>query len=514
MNETNEYNLIDERWIPVLMRDGTNRMVSLGEVFSDSDGRIADLALNPYERVAVFRLLLCIAQAALGPERLRDEAGWLAAKDSVGPISSDYLKKWHDRFFLYGPHAFLQPDDVKPVKENDERPRRFNSDIGKTCLARASGNNSTLFDHEATDQTREMSNSIRAVCLLVFQAFSAGGRFSQCKWCGKLFPKNNNKGKPENAVSSPCRENDILFSILLGNCITESIWLNLLSQDVLASARINLGKPIWECNDATPEQLQSSIQTYLGHLVPLSRIVKMLLGDNGVIMGEGLIYPTLNPDKQNPGKRPFGWREPMATVKPNGDGPAMYVSCDPSRMPWRDLSSILAIRGTGGASSAFALRHLDSLNEEKTFLLWTGGLCTSQAKDRDVVEWVVSLSMEWLEDSSIQRYQNAIDYSKSQCDRMIAAAIIYSEMLEMSKVKKDKREIYRPTDVAESIYWDLLSQPNNQKLVQDIHSKSYLDKWKEATRNAAKEAYRRACPAMTVRQMEAFAQGFAKLWVQ
>ena len=58
MNEQNSFNLIDEPWIPVLMQDGTNRKVSLMDIFVDNDGQIADLALNPYERVSVFRLLL------------------------------------------------------------------------------------------------------------------------------------------------------------------------------------------------------------------------------------------------------------------------------------------------------------------------------------------------------------------------------------------------------------------------------------------------------------------------
>ena len=116
MNDESAYNLIDEPWIPVLMRDGTNRPVSLGVLFADTNGTIADLALNPYERVAVFRLLLCIAQAALGPERLKDDSGWLAAKDAVGPVATDYLKKWHDQFFLYGNHAILQPDCIALAK--------------------------------------------------------------------------------------------------------------------------------------------------------------------------------------------------------------------------------------------------------------------------------------------------------------------------------------------------------------------------------------------------------------
>ena len=40
-----------------------------------------------------------------------------------------------------------------------------------------------------------------------------------------------------------------------------------------------------------------------------------------------------------------------------------------------------------------------------------------------------------------------------------------------------------------------------------------MDNWKIATHKAAEEAYRRACPSVTARQMEAYAQGFAKLWV-
>ena len=125
MNEENSYNLVDEPWIPVLMRDGTNRSVSLGGIFADADGTIADLALNPYERVAVFRLLLCVAQAALGPERLKDETAWKAAKAYVGQVATDYLKKWHDRFYLYGPYAFLQPDDIETVQGRAKQ--QFNS---------------------------------------------------------------------------------------------------------------------------------------------------------------------------------------------------------------------------------------------------------------------------------------------------------------------------------------------------------------------------------------------------
>lgn len=511
MNDENSYNLIDEAWIPVLMKDGSNRAVSLDDIFADADGAIADLALNPYERVAVFRLLLCIAQAALGPDRLKDERAWRASKDTVGPVSSEYLKNWHHRFFLYGPYAFLQPDDVETVKGREKQ--CFNSTVSKLCLARATGDNSTLFDHNASNQDREMSDPERVISFLVFQSFSAGGRSSQCRWCGELSPSNNEKGKANSAYSGPCRENDMLFSILIGESLLESIWLNLLRIDILGS--IELGVPIWEQGNFSREALAQSIWTYLGHLVPLARLTKMFPVDTGVVMGEGLIYPMLNPnkDKKKQEKRPYGWREPMATVKSNGDDPPDYVSSDLKRLPWRDLDCILAVNGNNGSKSALALRNIESLPDEKEFVLWMGGLCTSQAKEIGGVEWFARLSIEWLEDSSIQRYRTAIKIAEKQCNHLISAAISYSESMKMSKVKKDKKEIYRPTDISESAYWDILAQPANQKIVQNFESETYMNDWKKACRIAAEEAYRRACPAATARQMEAYAQGFTKLWV-
>ena len=521
MNEENTYNLIDEPWIPVLMQDGTNRSVSLGEVFGDADGQIADLALNPYERVAVFRLLLCIAQAALGPERLKDERAWRTAKGTVGQVSSEYLKKWHHRFFLYGPHAFLQPDCVETVKDKRGNQKLFNSNVNKMCPSRASGENSTLFDHAATDTCRDMCNLDRIINFLVFQSFSAGGRFSQCKWDGELSPSNNKEGKANSAWSSPGRESDMLFSILIGATLIESIWLNLLTFNMLQSARIELGMPIWEHDNLSRQNLKEAPWTYLGHLVPLSRIIKLSPNNIGMILGEGIVYPTLNPDddKKKTIKRPFGWREPMATVKANGDNPPSYVSSDKSRMPWRELVSLLNIHGPISVSSAMALRHRDSLPDDKEFVLWIGGLCTNQAKDVDTVEWRSRLSTDLLAEPKQKRYQDAISYADRQCLALYFACKSFAltvktpdatKSIKKSKEKELVDPVFKP---AEQIYWDILAQPTNQRLVQNVGSDTYMDDWKKATRKAAKEAYRRACPAVTARQMEAYAQGFAKLWV-
>lgn len=482
MNNESAYNLIDEPWIPVIKQDGTNQKVSLGEIFSDEGGHIADLALNPYERVAVFRLLLCVAQAALGPDRLKDESGWLAVRRDIGPVATDYLKKWHDRFFLYGPHAFLQPDDIISASSNGTTP------CDKLNFKLASGNNSTFYDHAAGTHRVHCDSSL-ALSFISFQNFSSGGLSGICLWSGASTDRS--------IKGAPCREQSMLFSLLLGSSLIESLWMNLLTvKAVKELLSTDWGKPAWELESLSREDAACLSSSFLGHLSPLSRVVKFTHGAAECILGGGVTYPQL-PE----------WREAMATIKPNRDNKPSYVSVDPSRMPWRDLSSILAIRGTGGRKSAIALRHLDSLPEKTTFTLWTGGLYSEKAKEIATVEWKIQLSVAMLEETCLMSYENAIGLSDKQRSCLYFAVAEYSKLMFVDSVA-------RFSEPAERAYWDILAQPENQKLVQDVDSPVYLERWKHATWNAAKEAYQRACPAKTARQMEAFAQGFSKLTIR
>ena len=242
--------------------------------------------------------------------------------------------------------------------------------------------------------------------------------------------------------------------------------------------------------------MQDYEKTFLGHLAPVSRSVKLTNGESACVLGEAVQYPQL----------PL-WREAMATVKAKDDGSSTYISCDPSRLPWRDLTSILEIRGSGGRKGALALRHLEELHGDSSFTIWTGGLYSEKAKEIATVEWAASFPATLLEEPSLQRYENAIGRADCQRGALRSAAKTYSDLLKIDKASR----FYEP---AERIYWDILAQPENQHIVQNIGSETYMDDWKKATSTAAEEAYRRACPAMNARQMEAFAQGFAKLRVE
>ena len=102
-------NLVNEPWIPVIGKNNVHRLASLTDIFKDGD-TIADLAANPCQRIALMRLLICIAQAALdGPT---DEPDWQACRPRLAPAVLAYLEKWQHRFNLFGDHAFLQVDGV------------------------------------------------------------------------------------------------------------------------------------------------------------------------------------------------------------------------------------------------------------------------------------------------------------------------------------------------------------------------------------------------------------------
>jgi CRISPR system Cascade subunit CasA len=104
-------NLTTEAWIPAVWRDGRPATVTLREAFQRGD-ELQDLAVRPHERVALMRLLICVAQAALDGPADHDE--WKSCKPRIAPAVVDYLKRWHHTFELLGSgQRFLQATNLK-----------------------------------------------------------------------------------------------------------------------------------------------------------------------------------------------------------------------------------------------------------------------------------------------------------------------------------------------------------------------------------------------------------------
>lgn len=510
MNEKNAYNLIDEPWIPVLMRDGNNRSVSLGDIFADANGTIADLALNPYERISVFRLLLCIAQAATD---MQSEREWFYARASFGQAATNYLGKWRERFFLFGKGAFLQVDCLAPGGTIP--------DTSRLILHSSHHFGSPLFSHEIdTRSETPLSPPILAIALLTYLNFSASGGTPTCIWKGLAT-------RQVGAAASPCRSQSKLFTFVMGESLLETVWMNLLTENQLEELKIQKGRPCWESSFDDCDSVETNAgswlgpidkssrrtikPTLLGVLAPLSRFIKLKQEDSSCLICEGFSFPP--------------WRDPSATyygrMGKNDAQEIVPLRVNAERLPWRDLSSILELGTEKGG--ALALEHLATLSarmpSDHPFSIWTGGVWSTKDQDKDMFagEWRFTCPMSALRKESLSKYESAVEWAARQWFNkgmlrrpalgLKAAASQYAAVL---LVDKDSR-FYEP---AERAYWDILTQPANQRIVQNVESDTYLDDWKKACRKAAEEAYRRACPAMNARQMEAYAQGFAKLWVR
>ena len=488
---TDKFNLIDEAWLPVLMKDGTCRRVSLREVFDENGGGIADLSLVAYERISVMRFLICLALAAFEEGELKDEAAWKAARGKLCPRVNTYLDKWHDRFNFFGEHAFMQPDGLTSSKP---------SGIEKLFPHRASGNNGTLFDHAVLSSEKNLMAEDWPIGMLTYLNYAAGGQHPKCVWSGV-----------ETSVSvtaGPSREKSMVQTFTIGELLAETVWLNLITDQMVAQLPSPvLGRPFWECADLQRDTIKSpfGVNTLLGRLVPLSRVMKFLPECEQIPLGEGLKYVPL-PES----------REPMAAVylkkgAKKDETVETYVSASPEEMPWRNLQAVLSRSQHCGT---LTLRHLDSLASdapERVISLWCGGLVGDQAKNVAVVEWRTALQIGTITDYHLAIYQNGVDFAKEVSDNRIdSASKAYCEAMKIDM--KDPVKVDSVARPVRRLFWDALNR--KQTILQELAfaEKGRMDDWTDEVCKTAREAFKSACPHATGRQLEAFAKGLAKLY--
>lgn len=162
------FNLIDQPWIPCIPHTGNGPvLLGLRDTLVHAHEHRELLDNSPLVTVALHRLLLAIIHRTLhGP---RTTAEWQALREQgrfdVQRIS-DYLESCRSRLDLFdSQRPFYQVPRMEDVNT-----------ISAATLAheKASGNNSTLFDH-TTNSTGALIPHQAARYLVAFQAFALGG---------------------------------------------------------------------------------------------------------------------------------------------------------------------------------------------------------------------------------------------------------------------------------------------------------------------------------------------------
>lgn len=481
---SNRFNLIDEPWIPI----ADVGLVSLREVFSTRQHR--SLGGNPVQKIAVFKLLQAIAQAACTP---RDSVEWraLSIADMAGSCLA-YLTRWHDHFFLYGSQPFLQMPSIAAAECKS---------FGTVLAEVATGNTTVLTQGQ---QEAQLDDADRALLLLVQMGFALAGKKADNSivlspgYAGKC----NDKGRPSSGRAGPSIGfRGLLHSFVQGETLLDTVLLNLIPHsDIEDSQRYpgGLGNPPWEampsgedCPVARAHRL-----TLQGRLMPMSRFC--LLTEHGLHYSEGIAHPDYK----------AGGLDPTIAIEAGKDPRVLWVN--PARRPWRELTALLSF--LQGAHSGFdcmqvriAIQH--ARQRDQRIAIWSGGISISNKAgeqfmtgENDYVDSTVwfdtrDLGTDWF------AYLRQEFEGLNTLEKMLYACV-------MAYYKQLKVDGKSHAAQATSLFWQLCER-QAQTLIDACNpaeSNAVVRRQlRQGFANNLQRCYGQFCPHETARQLDAWA---------
>jgi CRISPR system Cascade subunit CasA len=403
---------------------------------------------------------------------------------------------------------FLQfPGLAKPPKPAGKKAKKADSAedeeeegtaASKLDFALATGNNPTLFDNQAaTELPRVFEPADLALMLITFQCFSPGGRIGVALWNGKETPGKGSSGH------APCSPSAMLHAFLRGKNVLETITANLVTE---ATVRQNYGKsfghPVWEKFPASfqdQDAIENATTTFLGRLMPLARAILLKPDGAGLVLANGLDYPT--PPEFKP--------EPSATLIPKSDGKGhVLLGASSARALWRELPALAVKRRSDGAGGPLVLSQYE---DDRDVDLWIGALVTDKASILDAVESVFHIPARMFSDGGQAIYADEVKQAVRVSQALGDACKSYRQFLEL------KPQEYPEKRVAERRYWTEAEQ-RAPLLLEHLRlpegseeAAKVLTEWRKALWKAAFSALEASCPSETARQQRAYALALREL---
>jgi CRISPR system Cascade subunit CasA len=489
-------NLATEPWIPVLRADGSEEAVSLEQAFVEGES-IRDLAVRPPERIALMRLLLCVAHAGLEGPKNHDD--WLGCKPRIAGAARTHLRIFSDRFDLLGdgPRFGQLYSGTEHAPRVDAKGATWAS---KLELTLATGHNPTIFDNAGAER-RSFSAAELARMLLTFLCFAP-------QQLGQGY-----KGK------SPCSRDSMLHTLLLGPNLLECIWLNLIDEETikLSYGGDAVGKPVWLAmpQSATDEAaVKNCTQTYMGRLVSLSHAI--FLGNDArtikIVQDCGFAFP--------------GWTgepaEPTATTIAPKKRARQVLRAQLDRAIWRDLPALATRRRSDAGRGALAWQRFP---EDCPCDFWVGALATDgKAKVLDSVQSTLRLPENVGNDAFVNFYSGGVKYADDWAAAIEKGLSAYRSRLG-DKLKRKRGRLLKGK--AASPFWTAIESAARDVLIPLCASPPdqlkcagpyYLDYsrddslWGPPVRRAAEDALALACPRASAREAAAFGEARQKMW--
>lgn len=479
----NDFNLIDEPWIPVT---GIG-LVSLKKLFTNGEYRA--IGGNPIQKIAITKFLLAIAQSAYTPKNDEDWVN-IQTKDLAGKCL-EYLQKWHDSFFLYGEKPFLQIPAIKAAAIQS---------FGAVLPDVSTGNTTVLTQSQ---KEKPLSDAEKALLLVQLMGFALGGKKTDNRivLSKGYLGKSNDKGKPSTSKpGSSIGFLGFLHSYLHGKTLWESLKLNLLTTEDITQLTIypqGLGVAPWE---KMPQGENCSIalalkSTLMGRLVPVSRFC--LLTKDGLHYSEGILHN----DYQS------GIADPSVSVN-FSEKKFKVVWTDPNKRPWRLLTSLLSFLSLAN-SSGFDCPQL-RLNMKRAkklvpeFAIWSGGLRVSNnageqyvSGSDDYLESCINLDSSILGEVWFANFELEIKSLDSLSKQVYASTLAY--------FKSQNMESDGQAALASQLFWQLCEQYLDS-LIHACDSATTSKSVRPLFARIANKVFDFYCPNDTGRQIDAWAK--------
>lgn len=512
-------NLVSDQWIPVLNASGQRQHISLREVFCRGV-QWRDLAVRPHERVALMRLLLCIAHAALnGPS----QDDWPRVPDLLPDAATAYLEKWQDNFDLFHPQKpFLQ---IPGLKAGTKKAQQGYDDEGafvsasKLDFSLATGDQSTFFDHEGSLPQRSMELSSSALNLISYLCFSPGGLIGAVAWNGHVTARSSSDG--------PCAVGSMTHTFWRGENLFQTLHLNLcyrseIEKQLKSVSDAAWGKPVWEQMPVSMDDAdawRNATQTYLGRLVPLSRLVLFQRDASTILLGAGPVFPNFNSEMA-----PFV-EEPTSTIilrgKDNKQTKAL-LPVTPGKALWRELHALVAHRTKDNVGGFWAapLAYVDSAAGRDVIV---AGMARDKAKVIDTLESVYYIPQAMQKTPGQQIYEQGVQLAEGISRKLGWAVDTYRGNVDggwsgrLKGAGAGKAALLGKLRQKALIHYWTAAEQNLPLLFACVESlgsdaQAAAEKaWKRALFDAARKAYAAACAPQTPRQHRAYALGLAIL---
>jgi len=163
------FNLIDKKWIPVRLPDGSREELGIRDTLLRANEIAVIEDASPLVVAALHRFLLAVLYRSLkGPTDIK-QAKALFREGLPSQKISDYLEKWRDRFWLF--------DEGYPFGQNPKVPIDKTEPWTKLSPEYNATSNKVLFDHTDTTNPGTKSPKECARWLISTMSFSiSGGR--------------------------------------------------------------------------------------------------------------------------------------------------------------------------------------------------------------------------------------------------------------------------------------------------------------------------------------------------